>query len=223
MRKLILYLCCFILLSACGPSAEQQAAMTSIALTATADSWTPTPTATFTPTPTATPTLTPTPTPTDTPTPTLSPTPTRDPNRFYASDDSFSIQIPPGWDTQDVGLKYLGLIGPWVGEGNPSLIFLTDDTYSSFLMFKNAFLTALKLMAPDLTVVSEETLLASDEREYVRMVVTYTLEEAHVQQAYYIYDLDEIIFMAVFTRSSLEGAELDPMIHEIIGTLRFGP
>src|SRR5215204_1007781 len=71
-----------ILLSACAPSPEQQATLVATALTATADTWTKTPTSTltFTPTETSTPTLTLTPTktltPSITPSPTISPTPT---------------------------------------------------------------------------------------------------------------------------------------------------
>lgn len=66
----------FLLLTACGPSAEEQATMTATAITATAAAWTdtPTPTLTFTPTKTFTPTNTFT--PTITLTPTISPTPT---------------------------------------------------------------------------------------------------------------------------------------------------
>jgi len=71
-----------ILLSACAPSPEQQATLVATALTATADTWTKTPTATltFTPTETSTPTFTFTPTetltPSITPSPTITPTPT---------------------------------------------------------------------------------------------------------------------------------------------------
>jgi len=67
-----------ILLSACSPSPEEQAAMTSTALTATAALWTDTPTSTLTFTPTFTETLTPTLTltPSITPSPTITPTPT---------------------------------------------------------------------------------------------------------------------------------------------------
>lgn len=63
-------------LSACAPSPEQQATLVATALTATAESWTetPTPTVTLTPTNTLTPTLTFTPTKTLTPTITATPT-----------------------------------------------------------------------------------------------------------------------------------------------------
>ena len=65
-----------ILLSACAPSPEQQATQTSTALTATADSWTETPTSTLTFTPTFTLTFTETFTPTITFTPSITPSPT---------------------------------------------------------------------------------------------------------------------------------------------------
>lgn len=82
--KRIPFLTCLIfgLLSACGPSPEQQATMTATAQTATAAMWTKTPTSTFTQTFTPTPTSTFTPTITLTPTitftPSITPTPTFD-------------------------------------------------------------------------------------------------------------------------------------------------
>ena len=71
-----------ILLSACAPSQQQQATLVATALTATADTWTQTPTSTltFTPTVTSTPTFTLVPidtlTPSITPSPTIAATPT---------------------------------------------------------------------------------------------------------------------------------------------------
>ncbi|HSM70013.1 MAG TPA: hypothetical protein VK851_00580 [Anaerolineales bacterium] len=65
-----------ILLSACAPSPQQQATLTTEALTSTAASWTKTPTSTYTFTPAETLTPTPTFTPTITLTPSITPTPT---------------------------------------------------------------------------------------------------------------------------------------------------
>lgn len=86
-------------LSACAPSAEELAARTATAQTATAAQWTRTPTATATLTPTLTATATPpptstltpsvTPTPTQTLTPTLTPTPTSDLPRFTVNQQAF--------------------------------------------------------------------------------------------------------------------------------------
>lgn len=66
----------FLFVSACGPSAEEQATLTATSITATAAAWTKTPTQTltFTPTETFTPTATFTPTITRTPTITATPT-----------------------------------------------------------------------------------------------------------------------------------------------------
>lgn len=69
-----------IVLSACAPSTERQATMTTTAITAIAGAWTDTPlpstTSTLTETPTVTPTSTITLTPSNTPSPTITPTPT---------------------------------------------------------------------------------------------------------------------------------------------------
>ncbi len=77
MRKIVvMYLFILFIISACGPSPEEQATRTATAITATAASWTNTPTITFTPSPTLTLTPTITFTPTITPTSTITTTPT---------------------------------------------------------------------------------------------------------------------------------------------------
>lgn len=77
-KHLVLAIVLLVILSACGPSPEEQAAMTATSITATAAAWTktPTPTFTFTPTLTATQTPTLTLTPSITPSPTITSTPT---------------------------------------------------------------------------------------------------------------------------------------------------
>jgi hypothetical protein len=79
MKKFTLFVfLCLFALSACGPSADELAAQTATAMTATAAAWTdtPTPTLTFTLTPSLTATWTPSLTPTVTFTPTITETPT---------------------------------------------------------------------------------------------------------------------------------------------------
>lgn len=80
MKNIILFSALGLLIfsSACGPSPEQAATLTSVAATGTAEAWTKTftSTATVTETPTLTLTYTPTDTPTETPTPTETSTPT---------------------------------------------------------------------------------------------------------------------------------------------------
>ncbi|MBC8336372.1 MAG: hypothetical protein ISR59_07825 [Anaerolineales bacterium] len=75
MNKLVFILNVVFLMTACGPSPEEQATMTAAAWTATFTETT-TPTSTLTPTLTSTATATITATPTQTPTPTITPTPT---------------------------------------------------------------------------------------------------------------------------------------------------
>lgn len=84
MKPYLLVFLIAVLLSACAPSPEQQATLVATALTATADSWTETPTSTFTFTPTETFTPTITLTPTETLTPTLTFTPTITATPTYA-------------------------------------------------------------------------------------------------------------------------------------------
>ncbi len=75
MKKMLILISLVLLLTACGPSPEEQATMTAAAWTSTSTSTlTPTSTATFTLTPSLTPTLTYTPTITFTPTVTATPT-----------------------------------------------------------------------------------------------------------------------------------------------------
>ena len=85
MKPYLVVFLVVILLSACAPSLEQQETLVATALTATADSWTKTPSATFTftPTETYTPTITLTPTVTLTPTPTFTPTITATPTYAF--------------------------------------------------------------------------------------------------------------------------------------------
>ena len=75
MRKSIpAFLLILFIISACGPSPEEQATLTATSITATAASWTETPSHTPSPTTTFTPTITFTPTVTLTPTITATPT-----------------------------------------------------------------------------------------------------------------------------------------------------
>ncbi len=90
------------LLTACGPSVEQQATMTSIFQSATAASWTQTPSLTATLTPTLTSTATDTETPTDTltPTETYTPTFTLTPSltETLTPTETFTVTLSPTFD-----------------------------------------------------------------------------------------------------------------------------
>ncbi len=89
-----------LLLSACAPSLEEQAAQTAEAQTAVAQSWTETPTVTASSTPSATATFTLTNTPTETPTPTVTHTPTETPTPTITN--TATISPTPTFDFPDV-------------------------------------------------------------------------------------------------------------------------
>jgi hypothetical protein len=75
MKKYLFFIIVSLLLASCGLTAEEITTQTAVAATATAASWTETPTLTPTATFTLTPTNTATATPTETSTPTITPTP----------------------------------------------------------------------------------------------------------------------------------------------------
>jgi hypothetical protein len=221
MKTIILYLCLSFLLVACGASPEEQAAMTATAMTATAAAWTPTPTATNTPTPTPTPTSTITPTPTLTPTATNTHTPTRDPNRYFAADGSFSMMTPAGFETQDYGLKYLGLVGPQAGGGNINLIFAGETNDASAIEYALALLEVLKATDPNRTLVSNESMTTPGGLEYIRMAVVYAVGGVEVQQIIYIFQQGDTKYSIIYTRPSDTGVEYDAMIDEAVNTFQF--
>jgi len=229
MKTLAYILCLIFLLSACGPSPEQRATMTSTAQTATAAAWTPTPTATSTPThtPSSTPTTTPTPTLTPTatasPTSTSSPTPTQDPNRYYPPDNSFSILIPEGWQTVDLGIEYPALLGPQVAGISQNMVFVSE-TYD----FPLAFYTALlqdKIITnlESLTSISEDFLATSSGIDYFHWVTERTEQSTRLRQIYYIFENGDFKLTIIFTRQSGEAAEQDAIIDGIIDTISFEP
>jgi hypothetical protein len=225
----------FMLLAACGPSAEQKAAMTATSLTAIAAAWTHTPTTTPTATSTATSTVTSTPTPTETATPTASSTPTLtptktatptitpDPNRYYAPDNSFSLIPPEGWVSEDVGLEYPGLMGPEVENFRLTLVFIRDQ--SDFDVFFYAALVQgdLEESLQDLTQVSEDYLATDDGKDYFRWEVTDTQDGVRYRRVFYFFESGKMKLVATYTRPANQGAENDAFVDQAMNSLRFTP
>jgi hypothetical protein len=224
MKKLILLVCLALVLAACGPSAEQQATMIATAITATAASWTLTPTVTNTPTttPTETPTPTDTPTPTLTPTVTDTPTPTLDPNRYYASDGSFSIMIPKGWKTQDLGTGYLSLVKPSLSTAMENITFTVQEVPFSVAAYSTMFPELMKGMFPDLKVISTETFTTPSGLEYIRQEVEYSISDVPVHQTIYFFGNNGSILIAAYSRMAGPGAEDDPVVEDAIESIQFG-
>ena len=223
MKIIVLVFCLLIPLSACGPSQEQQAAMTATSMTATAAAWTPTPTATHTPTATLTPTPTQTPTPTLTPTATASPTPTRDPNRFYAPDDTFSIVAPGGWQSSDIGLKYPALIGPQVEGLNQNLVFIPETSTLPMAMYAAIVQDNIQQSIQDVTSIKEEFLTTPSGTEYFHWIIEDTQQGMRLRQILYVFENGDWKLTIIFTRQVGEAPDQDAVIDDAINTLQFGP
>ncbi len=217
------------MLAACGPSPEQQVAMTATAMTATAAAWTPTPTATNTPTstptptPTETPTATPSSTPTSTPTMTPSPTPTDDPTRFYASDDSFSLVYPAGWKAEDVGLEYLALLGEKIGDYTPNIIFYTQSYALPLEFYAAVIQDSLAARLDNLTTLSEESLTTPDGKNYFRWEMNFSQDGQLVYGVQYFFENGDWKLIIAYTRLQAQGAENDALVEAAINTIVFGP
>ncbi len=229
MKILVLCLGALVLLTACGPSAEQQAAMTATALTATAAAWTPTPTSTHTPTPTLTPTPTQTPTPTltptstSTPTATPSPTATQDPNRYYAPDNSFSLVIPEGFVIQDIGLKYPALIGPQIGNVNQNLVFTPDTSTMPLAFYTAQVQDSVTSSIAGVNSIQEEFLETSSGIQYFYWVIEDTQQGVKIRQIFYIFENGDSKLNIIYTRQPGEAPEQDALIDASIDTIQFGP
>ena len=167
--KFLLAFLLILLLSACGPSAEQQATMTATSLTATAAVWTPTAK------PTATATVTPTPKPTATPTKTSTSTNTPDPNRYFAPDNSYSLIPPEGWQPEGVGLEFPALVGPEVGNFDLKLVFSQDKSSFSVFMWAALVQDSLQRQLQNLSQIGEDFPTTDEGMEYFRWEFTHTL------------------------------------------------
>ena len=240
MRYYLLLIFLLLALTACGPSAEQQATMTATSLTAIAAAWTPTPTETPTPTATATATATSTAIPTETPTPTwtatktkpstktATPTQTHDPNRYYAPDDSYSLIPPVGWTPADMGLDYPGLIGPTVGNFNLNLRFIRENTASFKLAYEvfayAAFVQeSLKEKLQDLSQISEDFLTTDEGKDYFRWEFTDTQEDVIYHHVFYFYASGDWKLVINYTRPRNQGSEYDTEVDDAMKTVRFKP
>jgi len=218
MKKNLFLLVVFaLLLSACGPSPEQQATMTATAMTATAAAWTPTPSPT--PTPTATPTVTPT--PTNTPTRTPIPSPTPDPNRYYAPDNTFSFVTLDGWKTKDIGLKYPVLFGPAIGNFAQNLVFVEEEGMVDVFFYAAQVQDQALSAFPGLKSISEDYLTTTDGVDFFRWETTNVQQGKMLTQIFYFFGSDTWNLVVTFTRPSNQGQEYDALVDEAMSTMRY--
>lgn len=223
MKVHFVFLALLFTLTACGPTAEQQAAMTATAMTATAAAWTPTPTATYTPTITPSPTPTETPLPTLTPTATNSPTPTQDPSRYYPPDNTFSILAPEGWVVFDLGLKYPALIGPKVGEVTQNMVFIPETSTYPMEMYAAFVQDSITATLKGVNSIEEEFLTTSSGIDYFRWVAENNHQGIVMRQLYYIFANGDWKLTIIYTRQEGNAPEQDKLVDGLVDTFRFEP
>ncbi len=227
--RCVWFICLAILITACSPSVERAATLTSTALTATAADWTdtstPKPTATITPTPTPTITPTPTSTLTLTPTPTKTPRPTNtpDPKRYYAPDHAFSFPALQGWIETDIGSDYPGLLGPEAGGHTLNLSFMRDtsDFDVSFYaaLVQDDFMTKLQ----NLTTISEDFLITDRGKDYFRWEVTHTQNGSKFPSVFYFYESGSNKLIVNYTHLFSVGSNYDQDVEQAMKGLIFAP
>jgi hypothetical protein len=223
----ILFVTLLVLLTACGPSPEEQAVMTATALTATADSWTATPTftPTFTPTETPTPTqtftLTPSPTPTETPTPTPTPTNTPDPNRYYAPDGSFSFVAIEGWQPVEIGMEYPAYVGPVIDDFALNLIFIQEENQFMMAMWSAMVQDEILETVENVKSISEDFLTTLDGQDYFRWEMTNFQQDKKIHQVMYFYESGDWKLVVTYTREITSGEENDALVDSAMQTMQF--
>ncbi|NJD57938.1 MAG: hypothetical protein C3F13_09115 [Anaerolineales bacterium] len=165
---------------------------------------------------------TPTPTPTETPTPTATrtPAPTQDPNRYYASDGSFTMIIPDGWVLQHSGGKYDNLIDPRVEE-KPIIGFATQEIDVSLSEYSSLVQAAVKKKYTDLTAISYDSLVTQNGNPYIRWVIGYPSSKE--KSTYYFFENNGMKLQINYVRGDQMGAEYDVLVQEAINTLSFNP
>ncbi len=221
----------FLTLAACGPSPEQQAAMTSTAMTALAALWTATPT--ITPTATDTPTIIPSPTQTATPnptmTPTITPTPTatHDPNRYYAPDNSFSLVPPPNWQPVDLGLQYPVLMGPKIGNDTLKLVFAEEKSpYINAWDQEISYEASIKKLLGNVTEISAKWEHPEDQESlygYYRWEIEATQNNTLVHQIIGFYPGNYLLMAITFQRPQAADGKYDALADAAMKTALLHP
>jgi hypothetical protein len=207
-----------MLVQACGPSPQQQAAMTATALTAIAAAWTPTPTVTITSTPSSTSTVTLTPTSTRKPTNTITPSPTDDPARFYAPDHTFSLVLPEGWRAVDQGYDYPTLVGP---RHDMFIDFFVQEGTGGISFYSALIQDAMLEVDPSTKTISEDFLENIYQKEYFRWAFTFVKSGTGHYRVIYFFDAKEHILVISYGRVQGQNGVYDANVDEAMKTIQF--
>ena len=199
--------------------------MTASAQTALAQGWTTTPSPTIPPTVTHTPlpteTASPTPSPTRQPTSTPTVTPTPEPGWYYATDKSFSLIIPTGWQVKDVGLDEPGLFGPSLGDFSPNLIFIQERSIFPVAFYAAMVQDSLAQSLIDLKQIGEDFLVTNEGQDYFRWEMENTVEGVVYHQALYFFESGDWKLVITYTRPADKGAEIDAQVDQTIKTVQY--
>jgi hypothetical protein len=195
-------------------------------MTATAASWTatptttPTPTSTLTPTPTATQTPTLTPTVTRTPTRTPTATATHDPTRFYSSNNEFSLVMLERWKAEDTRIPQVEILtGPTVG-GNPLNIYFYIEDAGIFAFNAALAQDLFKEKLENYYEISEDFLQTDTGDDYFRWAFTGRINGVTVYNIGYVFDFESIQVMAIYTRPYSQGQSFDTQVDAAMQTMR---
>ncbi len=223
MRYLILCTSVFLMLTACSYSKREQPTITAAAFTVTSVSLTHPSTATSTATSTHTPHPTGTPTPAFTPTPVSSPTATRDPNRFYASDGTFSLLIPEGWKVADAGMAYPALISTEDAIYPPNIFFYTDSSAYPVAFYAAGAQDSLAKRVSNLNNISEEFGTTPGGKDYFRWELRFTQNDVAIHSIVYFFEVGEWKLIVTYSRQDNQGIENDALVENAMGTITLNP
>jgi hypothetical protein len=229
MRSYVFFIILALIIAACAPSPEKQAAMTATSMTATAAAWTPTSSPTKSPTNTTTPTPTYTSTPTRIPTRTLLPTytpsvtPTLDPNRFYASDGRFSMLFPTGWTAKEAGMQYPGLFANTDEKNSPNIIFYTDTSPFPVEFYAAGVQDSLGKNETSITTVSEDFPTTSGGYNYFRWEFKYREGGLPIHTVMYFFENGEWKLILSYSRLADQGTENDQLVETAVDSIQFSP
>lgn len=202
-----------MLLTACGPSPEEQATMTATAITATAAAWTATPSMTMTATITATPTRIPTKTSTPTNTPDL--------NRYFAPDNSFSLVPPAGWQVVDEGGIYPVIVGPKIGNLDARLSFHQEENPFMLAMYTAFFQDALVPRLDNYSLLGELFCTTNGGKDCFIWEFSNTYSGVGTHQTLYFYESGSWKLVITYLRPINQGSEYDTEVAEAMMTLIF--
>jgi len=145
-----------------------------------------------------------------------------DSDQYVAWDGTFTLEAPAGWQTKDLGLKYLSLEGPLVANRSAKLDFIGGETAQPPGEYAAYAQEQLRQQLPELTEVDEESQETAAGAGYLRWEVEYNRFNEDIHQVFYFFELGDQVLTVIYTRLVNMGTEADVLIDDAIQTLSFG-